>query len=149
MPQKDNFPLHIISNYQKFCNVQLSAIDFINVGFHLPLLFITHVTSPILIRLSPLVLTQLVQNGIVVDPYEVCPRVVFLFFSQHKFSSLNLVPWTHWANLSLGGTIRNITPQISKTHSTSKQHKNHINKTFHSKLFIKRLPKLCRIQSFN
>jgi hypothetical protein len=32
------------------------------------------------------------------------------------------------ANLSLGGTTRNITPQISMTHPTSKQHRTHIKK---------------------
>ncbi len=52
-------------------------------------------------------------------------------------------------NLSLGGTIKNITPQISMTHPTSIQHRTHINKTFHCKLFIKRLSKSCRIQNSN
>ncbi len=53
------------------------------------------------------------------------------------------------ANLSLGGTTKNVTPQIFETHPTSKQHRIHIKKTFHSKLFIKRLPKLCRTQNSN
>jgi hypothetical protein len=34
------------------------------------------------------------------------------------------------ANLSLGGTTKNVTPQIFVTHPTSKQHKNHIKKIF-------------------
>jgi hypothetical protein len=49
----------------------------------------------------------------------------------------------------LGGTIKNITPQISMTHPTSIQHRTYINKTFHCKLFIKRLAKSCRIQNSN
>jgi hypothetical protein len=53
------------------------------------------------------------------------------------------------ANFSLGGTIKNITPQIFVTHPTSRQHRTHIKKKFHSKLFIKRLPKSCRIQNSN
>ncbi len=54
-----------------------------------------------------------------------------------------------WANLSLCGPIKNITPQIFETHPTLRQHKNHIKKTFHSKLFIKRLYKSCRTQNYN
>jgi hypothetical protein len=50
------------------------------------------------------------------------------------------------ANLSLVGTTRNITPQIFVTHPTSRQHKTHIKKNIHSKLFMKRFPKSCRIQ---
>jgi hypothetical protein len=53
------------------------------------------------------------------------------------------------ANLSLGGTTKNVTPQISKNYLISGQHRTHIKKTFHSKLFIKRLPKSCRIQNSN
>jgi hypothetical protein len=53
------------------------------------------------------------------------------------------------ANLSLGGTIKNVTPQIFMTHPTSRQHKAHIQKTFDSKLFIKRLFKSCIIQNYN
>jgi hypothetical protein len=52
-------------------------------------------------------------------------------------------------NLFLGGTTRNVTPQISMIHPTLGQHRSHIKKAFHSKLFIKRLPKSCRIQKFN
>jgi hypothetical protein len=33
-------------------------------------------------------------------------------------------------NLSLGGTTKNVTPQISKTHPTLEQHRIHIKKTF-------------------
>jgi hypothetical protein len=51
--------------------------------------------------------------------------------------------------LSLGGTTGNVTPQSFVTHPTSKQHRIHIKKTFLSKLFIKRLPKSCRIQNSN
>jgi hypothetical protein len=43
-------------------------------------------------------------------------------------------------NLSLGGTIRNVTPEIFVIHSTLRQHKIHINKAFQSKLFIKDYP---------
>jgi choline-glycine betaine transporter len=53
------------------------------------------------------------------------------------------------ANLSLGATIRNITPQIFVTHPTSGQHRIHIKKVFQSKLFIERLPKSCRVQNSN
>jgi hypothetical protein len=53
------------------------------------------------------------------------------------------------ANLSLGGTTRNVAPQIFVTHPTSGQHRIHIKKKFHSKLFIKRLPKSCKIQKSN
>ncbi len=53
------------------------------------------------------------------------------------------------ANLSLGGTTRSVTPQISKNHPTLRQHRTHIKKVFHSKLLIKRLPKSCRIQNSN
>jgi hypothetical protein len=53
------------------------------------------------------------------------------------------------ANLSLGGTTKNVTPQISKTRPTLGQHKTHIKKAFYSKLIIKRLPKSCKIQNFN
>jgi hypothetical protein len=54
-----------------------------------------------------------------------------------------------WASLSLGDTIKNITPQISKTHPTLEQHKTHIKQVSHSKSFIKRLPKSFKIQIFN
>jgi hypothetical protein len=50
------------------------------------------------------------------------------------------------ANLSLGGTIRNVTPQIFETHPTSEQHRTHVR---NFKLFIKRLHKSCRIQNSN
>ncbi len=53
------------------------------------------------------------------------------------------------ANLSLGGTTRNVTPQISMTHPTSRQHRTHIKKKIHSKLCIKRLPKSRKIQNSN
>jgi hypothetical protein len=52
-------------------------------------------------------------------------------------------------NLSLGGTTRNVTPQIFVTHPTLRQHMIHIEETFQSKLFIKRLPKSCKIQNSN
>jgi hypothetical protein len=52
-------------------------------------------------------------------------------------------------NLSLGGTTRNVTPQIFKTHPTLEQHRTHVKKAFHSKLFIKKLPKPCKIQNSN
>ncbi len=42
----------------------------------------------------------------------------------------------------LGGTTRNVTPQIFETHPTLRQHRIHIKKVFHSKLLIKRLPKV-------
>jgi hypothetical protein len=54
-----------------------------------------------------------------------------------------------WANLYLGGPTKSITPQIFETHPTLGQHQNHIKKAFHSKLFIKRLPKSRRIQNYN
>jgi hypothetical protein len=53
------------------------------------------------------------------------------------------------ANISFDGTTRNVTPQIFETCLTLGQHRTHIKKTFHSKLFIKRLPKSCRIQNSN
>jgi hypothetical protein len=53
------------------------------------------------------------------------------------------------ANLSLGGTIRTVTPQIFETHPTSKQHRIQIKKSFYLKLFIKRLHKSCRIWNSN
>jgi len=53
------------------------------------------------------------------------------------------------ANLSLGGTIRNITPQIFETHPTLKQHRTHIKKVFNFKLLIKRLHKSCKIWNSN
>jgi hypothetical protein len=37
---------------------------------------------------------------------------------------------TNRANLSLGGTTKNFTPQIYETHPTLKQHKIHIKKAF-------------------
>jgi len=43
-------------------------------------------------------------------------------------------------NLSLGGTTRNVTAQIFETHPTSRQHRIHIKKKFHSKIFIKSYP---------
>ncbi len=33
-------------------------------------------------------------------------------------------------NLSLGGTMKNVTPQISKSHPTSEQYKTHVKKKF-------------------
>jgi hypothetical protein len=42
-----------------------------------------------------------------------------------NFAHLNLLIL---ANLSLGGTIRNVTPQIYMTHPISRQHKIHIKK---------------------
>jgi hypothetical protein len=54
-----------------------------------------------------------------------------------------------WANLSLSGTTKNVAPQHFETHPTSKQHRTHIKKAFHSKLFIKKLPKSCKIQNSN
>jgi len=33
-------------------------------------------------------------------------------------------------NLSLGGTTKNVTPQIFEAHPTLEQHRIHINKTF-------------------
>jgi hypothetical protein len=62
-----------------------------------------------------------------------------------NFSQLDLLIST---NLSLGGTTKNVTPQISMTHPISGQYRTHIKKTFHSKLFIKGLPKSCKIQNF-
>jgi len=53
------------------------------------------------------------------------------------------------ANLPLGGTIRNVTPQISKAHPTLEQHRTHIRRTVYFKLFIKRLHKSCRIRNSN
>jgi hypothetical protein len=41
------------------------------------------------------------------------------------------------ANLSLGGTIRNVMPQIFETHPTSKQHRTHINKSFYFIIYQK------------
>ncbi len=52
-------------------------------------------------------------------------------------------------NLSLGGTTRDVTTQIFVTHQTLGQHRTHMKKTFHSKLFMKRLPMSCKIQNFN
>jgi hypothetical protein len=52
-------------------------------------------------------------------------------------------------NLSLGGTTKNITPEIFETHPTSRQDRTHIKKAFHSKLFVKRLFKSCKIQKSN
>ncbi len=37
---------------------------------------------------------------------------------------------SNMANLSLSGTTKNVTPQISKTHPTSRQHKTHTKKSF-------------------
>jgi hypothetical protein len=53
------------------------------------------------------------------------------------------------ANLSLGGTIRKVTPQLFETHQTSQQHRIHIKKSFYVKLIIKRLHKSCRIRNSN
>jgi hypothetical protein len=39
------------------------------------------------------------------------------------------------ANLSLGDTIKNVTPQIFETRPTSKQHRTLIKKAFHSNVF--------------
>jgi hypothetical protein len=52
-------------------------------------------------------------------------------------------------NLSLGGTTKNVTPQISMTHPISGQRRTHIKKKFHSKLLSNRLPKSCKIQNLN
>jgi hypothetical protein len=43
-------------------------------------------------------------------------------------------------NLSLGVTTKNVTPQISRTHPTLKQHKTHIKKVFHFKYLSKGYP---------
>jgi hypothetical protein len=75
-----------------------------------------------------------------------------LWYSYVLMNSTNAIGLLHLpskANLSLGGTIKNVTPQIFVTHPTSKQHRTHIKKNIHSKLFIKRLPKSCKIQNFN
>jgi len=40
-------------------------------------------------------------------------------------------------------------PKFSLTHPTLGQHRIHIKKAFHSKLFIKRLPKSCITQNSN
>ncbi len=53
-----------------------------------------------------------------------------------------------WANLSLGGTNKNVASQIYETHLALEQHRIHIKKN-HFKLSIKRLPKSCRIQNSN
>jgi len=42
-------------------------------------------------------------------------------------------------NLSLGGTTKNVTPQIFVTHPTSSQHRIHIKKTFHSKFIYQKV----------
>jgi hypothetical protein len=55
-----------------------------------------------------------------------------------------IISYYIWANLLLGGIIKNVTPQNFETHPTSKQHRTYIKIAFHSKLFIKRLPKSCR-----
>jgi len=47
----------------------------------------------------------------------------------------------------LNGTIKNII--VFQNHPTSKQHKIHLNKKIHFKLYIKRLPKSCRLWNFN
>ncbi len=52
------------------------------------------------------------------------------------------------ANLSLGGPLRTSHLKFLRP-TTSRQHKTHIKKTFHSNFFIKRLPKSCRIQKSN
>jgi len=71
-----------------------------------------------------------------------------IFYIHKKINENQKAPTTQdlcvclWASLSLGDTIKNITPQISKTHPTLKQHKIHIKQVPHSKSFIKRLPKL-------
>jgi len=51
-------------------------------------------------------------------------------------------------NPSLGGTTRNITPQISQTHSILEQHKTQL-KNFEIWNFYQRLTKLFRIWNFN
>jgi len=63
---------------------------------------------------------------------------------HHKLIRLH-----RWGNLSLGGIIMNVTPQISETHLVLEQHRTHIKKTFHSKLLIKRLAKPCIIPNSN
>jgi hypothetical protein len=63
---------------KSFVLLHFLAIDgacFIHLRLHL-LLFITHVTPPIPIKLSPLVFTQLVENNIVADLNNVYPKVV-------------------------------------------------------------------------
>jgi len=55
----------------------------------------------------------------------------------------------NWANPSLGGTTKNITPQNVETHSISKQHMIHIRKVFHFKFYIKRFLESYTIWNFN
>ncbi len=43
---------------------------------------------------------------------------------NNNFAKIN----AYEANLFLGGTSRNLTPQISVTHPTSRQHRTHIKK---------------------
>ncbi len=78
--------------------------------------------------------------------------VTSLWYSYVLMNSTNAIGLSHLpskANLSLGGTIKNVTPQIFVTHPTSKQHKIHMKKNIHSKIFIERLPKSCKIENFN
>ncbi len=68
---------------KSFILLQPLAIDgacFIHLGLHSPLLFITHVTPPIQIKLIPLVFTQLVENNMVADLDKVYPKVVPPYF---------------------------------------------------------------------
>jgi hypothetical protein len=67
---------------------------------------------------------------------------------QHYWNT-TIVYYCHWANLSFNCTTRNVTSQIFETRLILGQHKTHIKKALHSKLFIKRLPKSCRTQNSN
>jgi hypothetical protein len=51
------------------------------------------------------------------------------------------------ANFSLGGTTGNVTPQKFDTHPTLGQHRTHLRKNFHFKLYIERLFKSCRFET--
>jgi hypothetical protein len=50
---------------------------------------------------------------------------------------------------SLGGTYKNVIPQMFLTHPTSRQHKTNLRKVFPSNFYIKRLTKLWRIWNFD
>jgi hypothetical protein len=68
---------------KKIVLLQLLVIDsvcFIHLGLHPLLLFITHVTPPIQIKLNPSIFTQLVENNIVADLNKVYPKVVPPYF---------------------------------------------------------------------
>jgi len=71
-------------------------------------------------------------------------NLTYLFHSSHLPSYIIIYLPTS-TNLSLGGTTRNVTPQIYVTHPTLWQHRTHIKNVFHFKLFIKKLLKSCRI----